>query len=57
VEVEAQDPNQWDCQVCTYTNTVKDWIDVGESSCEICLTKNESVEAVILANKADEQQQ
>ena len=46
-ENRDQDPNQWDCQFCTFKNTVLDWSDMTQSRCEACGKTNEAIRDIM----------
>ena len=42
----------WDCETCTFKNTVENWNDIQESICEMCETPNKSIKAIIESHKS-----
>ena len=49
------DPNQWQCEECTFINTVRDWTNKGESMCDICQNVNKEIGRIIEENKQADQ--
>ena len=33
---EEEDPKTWSCLICTFKNSIDDWLDLDNSKCEMC---------------------
>ena len=42
---------EWECEACTFLNTVTDWCDMRQGKCEICQTPNRDIKSCIALAK------